>query len=108
MEIGLIVLAFYSVSAFGFAYVVGHSVISMPVREWIARHPGHYWQLFLAVIECPACFGWWVGFAGGIAAFIADPFVSGLLPVFLPFYTAGSNYILARLTGITPRPGEQP
>lgn len=64
----------------------------------------------LQLIECPACFGWWIGFFTGL---ILECFpllhpsharwqlaAALLLPFVLAFYTAGTNYLLGRATGL--------
>lgn len=100
----------YTVVAFGFAYVIGHSIATRGVREWLssgytgeelaAKYPNIAW--FLALIECPACLGWWCGLAAGAFApmfgFVSLPIAASA--IVFAFYTAGSNYLLARLTGL--------
>jgi hypothetical protein len=101
----VISLVLYSITAFGFAYVVGHSVISRPAREIIA-----VWsETLITLIECPACLGFWTGLVFGLglafgpsAAIFPGP--AWLIPSVLAFYTAGSNFILGRLTGLMQSP----
>lgn len=95
-------LAFYTVAAFGLAYVVGHSVISRPVREVIAL----WSEPLITLIECPACLGWWVGLGAGIGLALAGRLAWALI-LALAFYTAGANFILGRATGLIPNPGEE-
>jgi hypothetical protein len=90
-------LFIYSLAAFGLAYIVGWSKLSLPLRERLNPK-----SLFLALLECPACLGTWVGFAAGYWAWSRgfsslgwqmSVAVGGL-------YTCASNLILARLTGL--------
>ena len=89
----MIELFVYSVASFGASYIVGHAVISRGLREWIIGkydHGPRYWMITL--IECPACLGFWTGAIVGGA-------VDGWWGVVIgALYTAGSNYILAKLT----------
>lgn len=57
----------------------------------------------LRLLECPACFGFWIGV-------MASPLFypqSLQVAILLPLYTAGANYMLGRLTGIVPHPNEE-
>lgn len=114
-------LFFYAIAAFGLAYIVGHSVISLPIR--MAIDPGQElrgpadaaraWILLLA--ECPACFGFWTGlFAGMLYAALDGPHYprEGALAklmwaVGLALFTTGSNFVLARLTNLIPAPTKE-
>lgn len=104
-----VALVVYSIATFGVAFVLGHSTITLPIRERIAESHAPLAAVFLALIECPACASWWVGLAVGFIGLLVAPPSYGWWPVALPlvaaFYSAGSSYILARLTGITPKPG---
>lgn len=96
-------LLIYTVAIFGVAYVCGHSAISLSIREWIATTR---FGFVLALIECPACLSWWLGLGVGLAGppgYLAD--LSSMPAFVLAFYSAGSSYILARLTGLTAAPG---
>ncbi len=61
----LIRVTIYALAAFGFAYIIGFSKISLPFREWLEifgrRFAPARW--LLALIECPACVGFWWGVA---------------------------------------------
>lgn len=114
-------LFFYTVAAFGLAYIVGHSVISLPIR--IAVDPGQELRgprdaaraWFLMLIECPACFGFWTGlFAGMLYAGLDGDLYprEGALAKFmfaagLALYTTGSNFVLARFTNLIPAPTKE-
>jgi hypothetical protein len=101
-----VALLIYTIAIFGFVYIVGHARISLPVREWIATTP---FAAVLALIECPACLSWWCGLGAGFGGFAPIPFPSLTVAAFaLAFYSAGSSYLLARLTGLTPAPGDRP
>ena len=113
----------YTVAMFGIAYVVGHSTISLPFRRWIGGIPaqfqadalelkqtkppvpgalGPFGDALCALIECPACLGFWLGLISG--AFLVKPmdgFEAFNWVMLLAFYTSGSNFILARLTRLS-------
>lgn len=105
-------LLIYSFCAYGLAYIVGESKISLPLRMWIeppsVRDAKVSWliQCFdsirlvvLSLIECPACFGTWVGFFYGLwsAPTFMPPETRGA--VLLGLYTCGSNHFLSQLGG---------
>jgi hypothetical protein len=92
----------HTFAAFGVAYLVGHSVASKSTREWLwdLDVPPARWLVML--VECPACFGFWIGLAAGFAgvfdfASVPLPF---LTPLLAACYTAATNLILGRLAGI--------
>lgn len=111
-------LFFYAIAAFGLAYIVGHSAISLPFR--MAVDPGEQLRgpsdalraYFLVLVECPACFGFWTGLFGGMLYAAADGpqypregvLAKVLWAVGLALFTTGSNFILARLTNLIPSP----
>lgn len=109
-------LLFWSVLAFGVAFGLGHSKISLLWRtqlDWWAERRGAEpprtataWsfsaQMILSLLECPACLGFWEGLIA--YHFFAQAW---LVPTDLPawtrslsfaFFTAGSNLILAKIT----------
>lgn len=108
------------VVAFGFALVIGHSKISIAFRELLAGLPASVAEngarlpevpalipgagpWIAALLECPMCLGWWVGFVAGASGFIALP-LNGLpwwgAGLFLAFATSGVNLLLAKYVGI--------
>lgn len=94
-------LIFYAVASFGLAYIVGQSKISLPIRNLIAppiEIEFEPWGVIrsglVALLECPACFGFWTGLACGI---LAAPFWE--IPM-LAVFTCGSNYLLAKFAGL--------
>lgn len=106
-------LFFYTVAAFGLAFILGFSKISLPVRMWI--DPGSKVTTFLrlirlfilTLIECPACLGFWTGFLYGLWVFgvFEPPIFDGAstsFAVMLGLYTCGTNFILGRVTGLVP------
>lgn len=114
-------LFFYTFAAFGLAYIVGHSSISLPFRmaldpgEELTR-PGQALRAFvLMLIECPACFGFWTGaFAGLLYVAVDGTYYpkEGALARFmfaagLALYTAGTNFTLSRLTNLIPAPAKE-
>ena len=101
-------LFIYTIAAFGCAYVLGHSVASRRVREilWAAGAIAPMWRWLVMLIECPACLGFWIGWAVWIATLSLWPieppwYLAGTAGA---FYTAGSNFLLGRLTGLMPLP----
>lgn len=107
----------YTLAAFGLAYVVGHSSISLPFRMLLDpgedyTRPREALRAFvLTLAECPACFGFWTGacagmlHAYGIGSWMPESPVVLPKPLFvlgLGLYTTGSNYLLARLTKLIP------
>lgn len=97
----------YFLTTFGFCYVVGHSKISLPFRELLARWAerprlvNHLLLVPLSLIECPACLGWWVGLAAAWHNLV--PFSLAQNPhinvVAWSFATCGAHYLLATWTG---------
>lgn len=96
----------YTIAAFGFAYVAGHSLISVPVRRRIfpegtslETRVGKARAFVITLIECPACMGTWIGMLTWLALAWAG-LVDWRFFLVAGFYTAGSNYILARFSGL--------
>lgn len=97
----------YVFASFGFAFVLGYSKISLPLRSWLATYEkqtqlpwGDKWidnpkvlralvRWLLALLECPACVGFWLGL-GSILTPIVD---------FVPISV--SPYLLAPFLGLT-------
>lgn len=89
-------LVVYLLATFGFCYAVGHSRISLPFRELMAKV--YVLSPVLALIECPACLGWWVGAAAAATGRV--PYSFGYLDWGVwPFATCGAHYLLAAWTG---------
>lgn len=97
-------LVFYTFAAFGFAYVLGHAVISRPFRDALyslgQTFPPLRWLVLL--LECPACFGFWTGLGVGLWAFDLDGGYRILAAAILACYTAGVNFALGKLLGLMP------
>jgi hypothetical protein len=111
---------FYFAAAFGLAYIVGHSAISVGFRRWLGGTPlrmvgsgadakwepakpgalGPFGDFICSLVECPACFGFWIGLAG---SFILEPLLTPfLLWCFITACaTSGVNFILARATRLS-------
>lgn len=84
-------LIFYTIAAFGLAYILGHSSISLAPRTWLASKSAWLTEL----LECPACLGFWIGLFWALPYWgLADwrHFLA------YPVYTAGANFLLGRLT----------
>ncbi len=89
-------LVFYVLFAFGLAYVVGQSLISLRWRILLAEKS----PFLTSLIECPACLGFWIGVAGGFIWGPPDWFPSSRIvwSMSLPFFTSATNYLLGRTT----------
>lgn len=102
----MISLALYFLAAFGLAYVVGHSAISMPVRLLIGGPEGQpraFLGFLVALLECPACFGTWTGLVAGAflpGLFQQSTWWAGALVAACA--TAGLNFIIGKATGLMP------
>lgn len=104
----MISLLVYAVASFGFAYIVGHSKISLPMRQMI--DPGAPTVemtggkvargVFLMLLECPACLGFWTGLFAALFLNVW-PDVSHLgSPLACALFTSGSNLLLSKLGGL--------
>lgn len=97
----MITIAFFFLASIGAAYVVGVSEISYPIRFMLAKlwRPGRW---LVALLECPVCFGVWWGLAMG---WWLNPLGLSFPPIgtaiATALITAGSNLILARLSGLS-------
>ena len=83
----------YLLAAFGVAFTVGHSEITLGAREALDRR-GIVARWVVRLMECPACLGFHLGWIYALAV------GSEFHPVTLAFLTCGSNFILGRLTGL--------
>ena len=89
----------FFVSAFGLAYIVGHSKISLPLRTLVGGTPSGAPPLFpgaamlIEMLECPACFGFWIGlvYGSGREGTFRGAVLWGLA-------TSGVNFALGRWT----------
>ncbi len=99
----MVQLVFYTLAAFGLAYVIGHSIATKAIREGLftlgAPLPPLRWLVWL--VECPACFGFWIGWFTGLWFAWESPLGRQLLAAFaIACYTAGTNFVLGKLTGL--------
>lgn len=84
---------------FGLAYVLAASKISLPFRALLATWAEFKYMLWpvakfvLALIECPACFGFWSGLTAGYMTS-----QSWVLAFKSAFMVCGFNYIAAHFT----------
>lgn len=92
----------YTLAAFGLAYVVGHAEITDGIRNWLDERGPPIVQFFVALVECPACFGWWTGTVVAVYLALSGYPTEGV--ILAPFYTAATNFILGRVTGLIGRP----
>jgi len=111
-ELKLAMLLLYTFAAFGFCWGVGGSLLTRPIREalgafadsFVPEHASTRSLLQrlvtggLLLIECPACFGFWIGLAVGLLSGF------GWYALALAFYTAGTNFLFGRLTGLIDNP----
>lgn len=113
----MILLVFYSFCAYGFAWVIGHSKLSLVYRNplsVIAFLPVNKLsgvmlinhalaKFFLSLFECVGCTGFWIGFAFSFSA-IANSLLSGAIffkAMSWGTWTVASNLLLGKLTGLT-------
>lgn len=126
----MIWLSLWFLAAFGFAFVAGHSKISLVMRELldglpavdiggsryhadgrveeIKVHPAipplipYVGPWIAALLECVGCLGWWLGFAAGATGFVPLLTHEGWLidGLFLAFATSAMNLLLAKYVGI--------
>ena len=97
-------LVFYTVAAFGLSYIVGHSRISRGFRVWFANYISEW---LVELVECPACFGFWLGLVlgsamlgrGGLLPEVASSLPWLVVAIAIGCYTSGAGYLLGRLTG---------
>lgn len=99
----LVGILVYTISAFGLAYIVGHSRISRPVRLALHDTGGWWTRTIVELVECPACFGFWTGLAVGSYLALAHHAPFGV-PFGVACYTTGANFLLGRVTGLIPSP----
>jgi hypothetical protein len=95
----MIYLFLHMVGAFGFAYVLGYSRITLRARELIFDKAGAFGQWFVRLIECPACLGFWLGVFVGSRVHPVE-MRRWLFMICFAFFTAGSNYALGKWTGL--------
>lgn len=55
-----------TLAAFGLAYIMGQSKITQAPREMVSRSKLKVVHFMLDLIECPACFGFWIGLGGAL------------------------------------------
>lgn len=103
----MIALVIYVGAAFGLAYIVGHSKISYPFRNWLGKR-GALGAWLALLLECVACFGWWTGFVIGFTGNSPVrewwPFMPGspwVHAIVLGLFTSGVNFLLGQRSGLT-------
>jgi hypothetical protein len=118
-------LALWFLAAFGFAFVVGHSRISLPLRQWLGgwiesgatphvesgEVVGHITThlpairvlgpFLVALAECPGCLGWWLGLGAGALGLVVLPFPFAVSVAVLAFATSAVNLLLSKYVGMT-------
>lgn len=117
-------LLLFWLAAFGFAFVVGHSKISLPFRQWlggwvdtqvtpnvqtgevhgsITTHKPAVPVLgpfVVALAECPGCLGVWIGAAAVLAGLVSLPFSFWVSVAVCAFATSAVNLLLAKWVGL--------
>lgn len=100
----LVSLFAWSFSVLGLAYIVGHSAISQPIRDWLLD-VGEMRTIrralcvtFVTLIECPVCFSTWVGLIVGVLGATSFGGFYCLIPISLACYSAGTSFALGRFT----------
>ena len=103
-------LALYVLLAFGLAYICGKAIISRWIREQLADFSLGTLHPFLGLVEmveCPACFGFWIGLlAGGcrFTTFAGLPYLAQYqLALATAVITCSTNFIIAHFTGLMPK-----
>ncbi len=94
-------LVLFFLAAFGLAFVLGFSKISLPFREALSRG-GVVGGFFVALVECPGCLGFWEGLAGWFWRGAFDlPLGAGLLAgLVFALAVSGTNMVLGRYVGL--------
>jgi hypothetical protein len=78
--------------------------VDCPQTKWVHRVRWFHWPLgwFLSLIECPACLGFWLGLAAGLAWPSLDLGPGSYHAPAVALYTCGANFLLGRATGLIP------
>lgn len=87
-----------TLASFGLVYIVGQSKISQYPREQISRSKLKVVHFMLDLIECPACFGFWIGLGGALLN------GWGWLSVVAACYICASNLLLWSIVVALNRP----
>lgn len=101
-------LIVYMLASLGLAYIVGHSKVTFRFRSWWSRWYHDWYPMapadgdpwLLQMLECPACFGFWTGLAASVIGLV--PFETRWSALAWALFTAGSNFLLGRITGLMP------
>lgn len=109
----MLLLGLYFLGSFGFAFIVGHSKISYPIRLILGGDaPANDGDLevpplvpyvgpfLVALAECAGCLGFWIGLSSATSIWVLAALPEASLLVKLLVFsqaTAGSNFILSRI-----------
>jgi hypothetical protein len=95
-----VALVLHVFAAFGIAYVLGYSKITLQGREWLSTF-GTVGKWAVALLECPACLGFWIGCLATIlkSGIPGEPLLA-FSALHLGFFTCGTNFLLAKVTGL--------
>lgn len=94
-----LVLFFVTIAVFGFCFIVGSSKISYGPRRMMYDRGGLPGRIFVMLIECPSCLGFWIGLlAGGLHP--PQGFGRFSFALLMGCYMSGANFILGKITGL--------
>ena len=96
-------LLIYAITVFGFEYIVGRSVISQFPREIYADvfQKSNIALFLLALIECPACLGFWIGLIVALKwPLYAASLIASDSVLLFAIFTSGTSLILGKLTRV--------
>lgn len=90
----------YTIAAFGFAVIIGHAEVTLPIRRGLAaltaiRVLSIPAVVLLKLIQCPMCIGAWTG---AVTSYVLRG--DWLDVIGAGCYVAGANFVLGRLTGL--------
>lgn len=96
-------ITIYAFTAFGIAWGVGHSGLSYPVRLRISKTP--IGKFMIELLECVGCIGWHTGVVACALGLVPGFPAHAVGPAIVcGFFTAASNLLLGKITGITDPP----
>lgn len=91
--------ALYFAAVWGFCAILAFSKITLPFREWLGARKDGASAFLLALLECPMCTGWHVGWVTVYFSIAPGPRTL-LHAMTLACAVAGINFYLAvRTTG---------
>lgn len=79
-------------AAFGVAWIMADSKISLPARHWVVSKLGSE-SLLIQFLECPPCLSFWLGLAWGIFVFHSFLTALFLAPVCTAFSIIAWSFV---------------